>query len=62
MFELLVILPRPARVAKEAVSTAWQIKTRQRSERPWQTERYSKDEAVALRKNHVVRPDYRQAA
>ena len=27
-----------------------------------QTERYSKDEAVALRKNHVVRPDYRQAA
>ena len=42
-------------VAKEAVSTAWQTNPRQRSERTWQTERCSSDEAVALRKHHVVR-------
>ena len=48
-------LPKRIHVAKEAVSTALQTNSRQRSERPWQTERYSKDEAVALRKNHVGR-------
>ena len=49
-------LPKRNHVAKEAVSTARQTKTRQRSERTRQTERCSSDEAVALRKNHVVRP------
>ena len=47
-------LPKRNHVAKEAVSAAWQIKTRQRSERIMQSKRFSKDEAAALRKNHVV--------
>ena len=49
-------LPKRNHVAKEAVSTAWQTNTRQSSERTWQAERISNDEAVALRKNHVTRP------
>ena len=48
-------LPKRNHVAKEAVSAAWQTNTRQRSKQIPQTERYSKDEAAALRKNHVVR-------
>ena len=52
-------LPKRIHVAKEAVSTALQTNSRQRSERPWQTKRCAKDEAVALRKNHVVRRNLR---
>ena len=49
-------LPKRIGVAKEAVSTAWQTKTHQRSDCTWQTEQVFNDEAVALRKNHVVKP------
>ena len=49
-------LPKRNHVAKQAVSAALQTNERQRSERAWQTERCTNDEAVALRKNHVVRP------
>ena len=51
----LISLPKINHVAKEAVSTALQTNTRQRSERTSQTKRCSSDEAVALRKNHVSR-------
>ena len=47
-------LPKRNHVAKEAVSAASQTNTRQRSEETLQTERCSKDDAAALRKNHVV--------
>ena len=46
-------LPKRTNVAKEAVSTAWQTNPRQRPTS--QGERFSNVEAVALRKNHVVR-------
>ena len=49
-----ISLPKRNHVAKEAVSAAWQTKTRFRSSQTLQTERFSKDEAAALRKNHVV--------
>ena len=49
------ILSKRNHVAKEAVSSAWQTKTRQRSDGTQQTGRLSNGEAVALRKNHVVR-------
>ena len=48
-------LPKRNHVAKEAVSAAWQTSRRQRSEPILQTKRSSKDEAAALRKNHVSR-------
>ena len=48
-------LPKRNHVAKEAVSAAWHTRTRQRSESSLQTKRCSKDEAAALRKNHVIR-------
>ena len=49
-------LPKRNHVAKEAVSAAWQTKTRQRSERICKPNDCSNDEAAALRKNHVVGP------
>ena len=49
-------LPKRKHVAKEAVSAALQTRMRQRSERICKPNDASKDEAAALRKNHVVRP------
>ena len=51
-----ISLPKRNQVAKEAVSAALQTRTRQRSELICKPKRCSKDEAAALRKNHVVRP------
>ena len=51
-----ISLPKRNHVAKEAVSTASQTKTQQPSDCMRQTEQVSSDEAVALRKNHVIRP------
>ena len=50
-----ISLPKRNQVAKEAVSAALQTRTRQRSELICKPKRCSKDEATALRKNHVVR-------
>ena len=50
-----ISLPKRIHVAKEAVSAAWQTKTRHRSGQWRKTKRCSNDEAAALRKNHVRR-------
>ena len=55
-------LPKNFHVAKEAVSAAWQTKTRHRSGQWRKTKRCSNDEAAALRKNHVRRPARNQPA
>ena len=47
-------LPKRNHVAKKAVSAAWQTETRQWSERICKPNDASKDEAAALRKNHVM--------